>query len=204
VIATGAAPRSLGIIGEDRFRGFGVSSCAVCDGNFFRDQPVAVVGGGETAGIEAIHMAHLASKVYLVYRREKFTRMTDTTVRRLRSSDRVEILFNSEVIEICGKDKPKSVEFIRIMNNRTGQTSQLEVGAVFMAIGLRPNSGLFRDSGLNMDSDGHIITEPDSARTNIRNVYAAGDVTNGKYKQAVVAASHGAIAALEISEDSFL
>jgi thioredoxin reductase (NADPH) len=201
VIATGATPKRLGIRGEEEFRNFGVSNCAVCDGNFFKNQPVAIVGGGETAGLEAIHMSNLASKVYIVYRKDKFYRMTDITARRIRSNGKIEVIFNSEIVEICGKEKPKSVEFIRILNNRTDQHSELEVKAVFVAVGMEPKTGIFLNSGLNLSDDGYIITEKDSARTNIKNVYATGDVTDKKYKQAIIAAAHGAVAALEIEED---
>jgi thioredoxin reductase (NADPH) len=202
VIATGATPKTLGIPGEEKFRGFGVSSCAVCDGNFFRNQPVAIVGGGETAGIEALHMAKLASRVYLLYRRDRLARMADVTRRRLETNSKIEILLSSEVTEICGTENPKSIEFIQILDNRTNQTGSLKVRAVFLAIGMEPRTGPFANSGLAIDARGYIITEKDSARTNIRNVYAVGDVTNKKYKQAVVAAAYGAIAALEIGEDS--
>ncbi|MDR1494627.1 MAG: FAD-dependent oxidoreductase [Rickettsiales bacterium] len=204
VIATGATPRSLGVEGEEKFRGFGVSSCAVCDGNFFRNQPVAVVGGGETAAVEALHMAHLASRVYLIYRKNKFSRMSETIVRRLESNDKIDIRFNSEVLEICGEERPKSVESIKIIDTKTKQIDEIGVQAVFAAVGIEPQSGLFLDSGLNIDDKGYIMTEKDSARTNIRNVYAVGDVVNKKYKQAVIAAGYGAIAALEIMEDCAL
>ncbi|MDR3078665.1 MAG: NAD(P)/FAD-dependent oxidoreductase [Rickettsiales bacterium] len=202
VIATGAVPKSLGVRGEEKFRGFGVSSCALCDGNFFKNQPVAVVGGGETAALEALHMAQLASRVYLLYRRDRFSRIPGTLAKRLESNDKIDIMFSSEILEICGREKPRSVESLEVLSGKTGQRSRIDVRAVFMAIGLEPQSGLFRGSGLAMDGGGYIITDRDSARTNIRNVYAAGDVTNKKYRQAVLAAAYGAIAALEIREDS--
>jgi thioredoxin reductase (NADPH) len=204
VIATGAIPKQLGIEGEMKYMGFGVSVCATCDGNFFRDQPVAVIGGGETAGTEALHMAQLASKVYLIHRKDKFTKMQRTTVKKLESDGRVEIILNSEAQEIYGATSgPKSVEFIKIFNRKMGLTDKIAVKAVFIAVGVKPRSDLFIDTGLNIDADGYIVTGYDSARTNIKNVYAVGDVTNKKYKQAVIAAGYGAIAALEIEKDSW-
>jgi thioredoxin reductase (NADPH) len=201
VIATGAIPKRLGIESERRFAGFGVSTCAVCDGSFFKDQPVAVVGGGETAGIEALHMTHLASKVYLIHRRDKFTKMQQTTVKKLTSSDRVEIILDSEVQEICGMNEPRSVEFIKIFNPKVKIVREIVVKAVFVAVGMKPRSDIFIDTGLNIDPKGYIITDCDSTRTNIKNVYAVGDVSDKKYKQAVIAAGYGAVAAFEIEKD---
>jgi thioredoxin reductase (NADPH) len=162
---------------------------------------VAVVGGGETAAVEALHMASLASEVHLLYRRDRLSRVSETLRRRLEASDRINIRFHCEVLEICGKDEPRAVESLKIVDTSTGQGSELAVQAVFMAVGLEPQTGLLRESGLRLDSQGYIVTEPNSSRTNIRHVYGAGDVTSGKYRQAVLAAAQGAMAALEIGED---
>ncbi len=202
VIATGAKARWLGIESEKKFLGYGVSGCATCDGNFFRNLPVAVIGGGDTAGIEALHMAGIASKVYLIYRKDSLMKMSDTLAKKVLNNDKIEVLFNSEVQEVCGSEKPKSVESLKIVNNKTNEISEVKVNAMFVAIGRDPESSIFVNSGLNMDKNGYIITEKDSARTNIPFVYACGDVTNKKYKQAILAAGYGCIAALELEEDN--
>ncbi|MDR2778648.1 MAG: NAD(P)/FAD-dependent oxidoreductase [Rickettsiales bacterium] len=203
VIATGAIPKQLGVEGERRFTGFGVSTCAICDGNFFKDQPVAVIGGGETAGMEALHMAHLASKVYLIHKKDKITKMQRTTISRIESDNRIEIILDSDVQEICGTSEPRAVESVKLFSRKIGGiVREIGVKAVFVAVGVKPQSDIFIDTGLNMDANGYIITEHDSSRTNIKNVYAVGDVTNKKYKQAIIAAGYGAVTALEIEEDN--
>lgn len=201
VIATGAKAKWLGLESEKKFSGYGVSGCATCDGNFFRNQVVAVVGGGDTAGMEALHMANIASKVYLIYRKSTFVRMQNTIAKQVLDNDKIEVIFDSEIEEIIGTEKPISVESIRIFNNKTGVKSKIDIKAVFIAIGRKPESDIFKNTKLNIDESGYIITEPDSSRTNVKNVYAVGDVTNKKFKQAIVAAGFGAIAALEIEED---
>ena len=202
VIATGAKARWLGLESEKNFLGFGVSGCATCDGNFFKNLPVAVIGGGDTAGTEALHMSNIASKVYLIYRKSSFIRMQDSLVKKIEENKNIEVLFNSEVLEVCGNEKPKSVEYLKIVNNKTKEQTEIKVNAMFVAIGRDPESAVFANTGLNIDDNGYIITEKDSARTNIKNVYAAGDVTNKKYKQAILASGYGCIAALEIEEDN--
>jgi thioredoxin reductase (NADPH) len=202
VIATGARARWLGLESEKKFLGHGVSGCATCDGNFFKNVPVAVIGGGDTAGTEALHMSRIASKVYLIYRQSSFIRMQDTISREVLANERIEVIFNSEMIEVCGKDEPKEVEYIKIINNKTQATTEINVKAVFIAIGRDPNNSIFINSGLAINNNGYIITEKDSARTNIKNVYAAGDITDKKFKQAILAAGYGCIAGLEIEEDN--
>lgn len=201
VIATGAKAKWLGLESEKKFSGYGVSGCATCDGNFFRNQAVAVVGGGDTAGMEALHMTNIASKVYLIYRKSTFVRMQNTIAKQVLDNDKIEVIFDSEIEEIIGTEKPISVESIRIFNNKTGIKNEINVKAVFITIGRKPESDIFKNTKLNIDESGYIITEPDSSRTNVKNVYAVGDVTNKKFKQAIVAAGFGAIAALEIEED---
>lgn len=201
VIATGAKAKWLGIESEKYFLGAGVSGCATCDGNFFKNLPVAVIGGGDTAGTEALHMTNIASKVYLIYRQSSFVRMQKALAEKVLQNNKIEVLFSSEVLEICGNNKPKSVEYLKIINNITKEITEVNVNAVFMAIGRKPESDIFINSGINIDKNGYIITEKDSARTNIKHVYAVGDITNKKYKQAIVAAGYGCIAGLEIEED---
>lgn len=201
VIATGARAKWLGLESEKHFFGAGVSGCATCDGNFFKNLPVAVVGGGDTAGTEALHMAHIASKVYLIYRKSSFIRMNKTLADSILENEKIEVLFNSEVSEVCGNEKPKSVESLKIVNNITKEISEIKVNAMFVAIGRKPESEIFANAGVAVDNEGYIITEKDSSRTNIKNVYAVGDVSNKKYKQAIVAAGYGCIAGLEIEED---
>lgn len=202
VISTGAKARWLDLESEKKFLGYGVSGCATCDGNFFRNLPVAVIGGGDTAGTEALHMSHIASKVYLIYRKSSFIRMQDSLAKQVLENNKIEILFDSEVVEVCGNERPKSVEYLKIINNKTKEISEIKVNAMFVAIGRDPESTIFKDSGLNIDENGYIITEKDSARTNIPHVYVAGDVANKKHKQAIVAAGYGCIAGLEIEEDN--
>lgn len=201
VIATGARAKWLGLESEKHFLGAGVSGCATCDGNFFKNVPVAVIGGGDTAGTEALHMANIASKVYLIYRKSSFIRMNKTLADKILRNEKIEVLFNSEVLEVCGTDNPKSVESLKIINNINNKTSEIKVNAMFVAIGRKPESEIFASAGIIVDEEGYIITEKDSSRTNIKNVYAVGDVTNKKYKQAIVAAGYGCIAGLEIEED---
>lgn len=201
VIATGARAKWLGLESEKHFLGAGVSGCATCDGNFFKNVPVAVIGGGDTAGTEALHMANIASKVYLIYRKSSFIRMNKTLADKILRNEKIEVLFNSEVLEVCGTDNPKSVESLKIINNINNKTSEIKVNAMFVAIGRKPESEIFASAGIIVDEEGYIVTEKDSSRTNIKNVYAVGDVTNKKYKQAIVAAGYGCIAGLEIEED---
>lgn len=202
IIATGATTKWLGLESEKKFLGFGVSGCATCDGNFFKNQPVAVIGGGDTAATEALHMSNIASKVYLIYRKSKLMRMQEILAKRLMENKKIDIILDSEVKEIFGNENPKFVKSINVFNNKTNNEKILEVNAVFIAIGRKPESDLFKNTGIDLDENGYIITKADSARTNIKNVYAVGDVTNKKFKQAVIAAGYGAIAALEIEEDN--
>lgn len=202
IIATGATTKWLGLESEKKFLGFGVSGCATCDGNFFRNQPAAIIGGGDTAATEALHMSNIASKVYLIYRKSNLIRMQEILAKRLMENKKIDIILDSEVKEILGNENPKLVKSINIFNNKTNDEKILEVNAVFIAIGRKPESDLFKNTGIDLDENGYIITRNDSARTNIKNVYAVGDVTNKKFKQAVVAAGYGAIAALEIEEDN--
>jgi thioredoxin reductase (NADPH) len=196
VIATGAQARWLGLPSEERFKGFGVSACATCDGFFFKQKPVIVIGGGNTAVEEALYLSHLASKVTVVHRRDAF-RAERILQDRLMARPNVEIVWDSALDEVLGKGGfPPSVTGARLKNVKTGTTREIEADGIFIAIGHAPAVELFRDQ-LRMKPSGYLWTEPDSTATNIPGVFAAGDVTDEVYRQAVTAAGLGCMAALE-------
>lgn len=195
VIATGAQAKWLGIPSEMAFQGFGVSACATCDGFFFRNKPVIVVGGGNSAVEEALYLANLASKVTLVHRRDSL-RSEKILQDRLFSNPKIEVIWNSAVEEICGTDKPKSVTHVVLKDTKSGALSTVQTDGVFVAIGHSPASAVFADQ-LRMKPGGYIWTAPDSTATSIEGVYAAGDVTDDIFRQAVTAAGLGCMAALE-------
>ena len=200
IIATGAKPKYLGLENEQSFVGKGVSVCATCDGFFYKKKTVAVVGGGNTAAIEALHLAKYAAKVYIIYRQDSFKKMEKQMQERLKKNPKIEYIFNSEVIEYIPNDK-KKLGKIKILNNKTKETSEMDMDGVFMAIGKMPTSDLFKDSKLELDKLGYIITQPDSTKTNMKGIYACGDVANKKIKQAVFAAGQGCLAAMELQSD---
>lgn len=202
IIATGASAKYLGLESEKKFIGYGVSACATCDGNFFKNKIVSVIGGGRTAAIEALHLSHLAEKVIIIYRKDKFARIEEDIINKIYNTKNIEILFNTEIVEILGDDNPLKVTKIKIINNITEKEETIKMDGVFIAIGRTPNTTIFKNSNLRFDANGYIITENDSCRTNIKYVYAAGDVINKKVKQAVVAAAYGCIASAEIEEDN--
>jgi len=195
IIATGASARWLGLESEERFRGFGVSACATCDGFFYRDKPVCVIGGGNTAVEEAIYLTNFASKVYLVHRRDEL-RAEKIMQDRLLRNEKIEVVWDSVLDEVKGQDMPPGVTHAAIRNVKTGEVSDLEVDGVFIAIGHEPNTSLFRGK-LKCDDEGYLITRPDSTATDIDGVFAAGDVQDKIYRQAVTAAGTGCMAALE-------
>ena len=195
VIATGAQAKWLGIPSEMAFQGFGVSACATCDGFFFRNKPVIVVGGGNSAVEEALYLANLASKVTLVHRRDSL-RSEKILQDRLFSNPKIEVIWNSAVEEICGTDKPKSVTHVVLKDTKTGALTTVPTDGVFVAIGHSPSSAVFADQ-LRMKPGGYIWTAPDSTATSVEGVYAAGDVTDDVFRQAVTAAGMGCMAALE-------
>ena len=195
IIATGASARWLGLPSEEKFRGFGVSGCATCDGFFYRNRDVAVVGGGNTAVDEAIYLTNFAKSVTLIHRRDSL-RADKTLQERLFENPKINVEWDSVVEEVVGTENPLSVTGLKIKNVKTDQSKLLKVDGVFIAIGHHPNTELFRDS-LKLDKDGYIITEPNSGKTNIEGVFAAGDVKDPYYRQAVIAAASGCIAALE-------
>ena len=195
IIATGAEARWLGLPTEEKFRGFGVSACATCDGFFFREKPVIVVGGGNTAVEEALYLTNHASKVTLVHRRDSF-RAEKILQDRLFKNPKVEVVWNHVLDEVVGDENPLGVTGARLKNVETGAVTEHAVDGVFIAIGHSPNTGIFKGK-LEMDNDGYLITAPDSTRTNVPGIFAAGDVKDKIFRQAVTAAGLGCMAALE-------
>ena len=195
IISTGAQARWLGLDSEKKFQGYGVSACATCDGFFFKEKKVAVIGGGNSAVEEALYLTNFASKVYLVHRRDEL-RAEKILQDRLFKNEKVECVWDSELVEIVGDEDPLNVKSINIKNTKTNETSSIELDGVFVAIGHDPATQIFRDQ-VEMDEDGYIITKPDSTLTNVEGVYAAGDVKDKIYRQAVTAAGMGCMAALE-------
>ena len=201
IISTGAQARWLNAKNEDKLKGFGISACATCDGFFFKDKIVAVVGGGNSAAEEALFLTNFASKVYLIHRRDKL-RSEKILQDRLSKNSKIEFLWNKQVEEYLGD---KNLNGVLLLDTMTNEKSELQIDGLFVAIGHDPATKIFKDK-LDMDNDGYIITKPDSTETNISGVYAAGDVKDKIYRQAVTAAGMGCMAALEaekyISEDN--
>ena len=195
IVATGAQARWLGLSSEEKFKGFGVSACATCDGFFFRGKRVAVVGGGNTAAEEALFLTNFADKVTLIHRRAVL-RADKTNQMRLAANPKIEIIYDSAVDEVLGNDNPRSVTGLRIRNLDTGKQRTLDVDGFFVAIGHVPATELFYGQ-LDLDGDGYVITAPDSTRTSVPGVFAAGDVKDKVFRQAVTAAGMGCMAALE-------
>ncbi len=195
VIATGAQARWLGLPGEAKFRGFGVSACATCDGFFFRDKVVAVVGGGNTAVEEAMFLTNFARKVTLIHRRNAL-RAEQILQDRLFRNEKIEVLWDHVTDDVVGTDAPLGVTGILVRNVKSGAVQELAVDGMFVAIGHDPATQLFRGQ-LDMDAEGYIVTNPDSTATGVPGVYAAGDVRDKVFRQAVTAAGMGCMAALE-------
>jgi thioredoxin reductase (NADPH) len=195
VVATGAQARWLGLPSEERFKGYGVSACATCDGFFYRGKEVVVIGGGNTAVEEALYLTHHASKVTVVHRRDSF-RGERILQNRLFAHPKIEVVWHAVLDEVLGGGTPPGVTGVRLRDVRTGETQELKADGVFIAIGHSPAVEVFRDQ-LRMKPNGYIWTAPDSTATNIPGVFAAGDVTDEIFRQAVTAAGMGCMAALE-------
>jgi len=195
IISTGAQARWLNLKSEQEFRGFGVSACATCDGFFFKEKEVAIVGGGNAAVEEAMFLTKFASKVKLIHRRNKL-RAEKMLQEKLRANKKIEIIWDSVVEEVVGNQKPKSVNRIKIKNVKSGKIADLKVDGLFIAIGHNPATSLFKNQ-LKMDKEGYLITKPDSTQTSIPGVFAAGDVKDKIFRQAVTAAGMGCMSALE-------
>jgi thioredoxin reductase (NADPH) len=196
VIATGAQARWLGLESEQRFQGFGVSACATCDGFFYRDRAVCVIGGGNTAVEEALFLTNFASKVTLIHRRNSL-RAEKILQDRLLRHEKIEVLWDHVLDEVLGDDQPPGVTGVRVRNVKTDTVSELALDGVFVAIGHVPETGLFKGK-LAMDDEGYLVTAPDGTATAIPGVFAAGDVQDKIYRQAVTAAGTGCMAALEV------
>lgn len=192
IIATGASAKWLGLESEQRLNGHGVSACAVCDGFFFRNQEVAIVGGGDTACEEASYLAKLCKKVYMIVRRDEL-RASQIMQNRVKSLPNLEILWNTETEEVIGESE---VEGVKVKNLKTGESALLNVTGFFVAIGHQPNTEVFKDF-IDMDSAGYIQTVKGSTKTNIEGVFACGDAQDNIYRQAVTAAGTGCMAALD-------
>ena len=195
IISTGAQARWLGLENEAKFQGHGLSACATCDGFFFKDKEVAVIGGGNSAAEEALFLTKFATKVYLVHRRDKL-RAEKILQDRLKQNSKIEFIWNSEVTKFNGNDDLESID---LTNKQDNKISNLKIDGVFIAIGHDPATQLFKGQ-LKMDEGGYIITDPDSTKTSIEGVFAAGDVKDKIYRQAVTAAGMGCMAALEVEK----
>lgn len=194
IVASGASARLLGLESESALMGYGVSTCATCDGFFFRDKEIAVVGGGDSAMEEATFLTKFASKVTIIHRREEL-RASAIMEERARKNEKVEFLWNSEVVEVLGT-KEGGVTGLKIFNNQTEEESELAVQGLFVAIGHIPNTQVF-EGILDMDPDGYILTKPDTSETNLPGIFAVGDVQDHVYRQAITAAGSGCKGAID-------
>jgi len=195
IISTGAQAKWLGIENEDKFKGFGVSACATCDGFFYKNKEVAVIGGGNTAVEEALYLTNFASKVFLIHRRNEL-KAEKMLQQKLVNNKKIEIIWDTVLEKINGTENPKNLESLTIKNIKKNTTRELKVHGLFIAIGHQPSTNIFKDK-IEMDNEGYIITKPDSTATNITGVFAAGDVKDKIFRQAITAAGMGCMAALE-------
>ena len=197
IIATGATAKYLGIESEEKFMGGGVSACATCDGFFYKGKDVAVIGGGDTAAEEATYLANMCNKVYLIHRRDEL-RASKAMQKRVFNTPNIEILWNHEVKEVVGVEEGfnKAVNGVILFNNKTGEEKKIDVEGYFVALGHTPNTDLFKNK-LEMDNIGYLITKPDSTASSVDGIFAAGDVQDKHFRQAITAAGTGCMAAME-------
>ena len=198
ILSTGASAKYLGVKGEKEYLGRGVSSCATCDGFFFKNLEVIVVGGGDTAMEESIFLTRFAKKIWIIHRRDKF-RASQIMVERVFKNPKIEVLWNTELIEVLGNKKAQAVERVILKNNQTGKKNEKEISGVFIAIGHKPNTKIFKGQ-IEMDQRGYIITKNKSSQTSCRGVFAAGDVQDATYRQAITAAGSGCTAAMDVEK----
>lgn len=201
IVATGASAKRLVFVGSEKYWNAGISACAVCDGAapIFRNKPIAVVGGGDSAMEEALFLTKYASRVYIIHRRDTF-RASKIMQQRVFEHPKIEVLWNSEVVEAYGDKVLKGVKIVQLINgDEEGRVRDLEVNGIFFAIGHEPASGFLRGQ-LTIDEQGYIVTAPDSTKTSVDGVFAAGDVKDKKWRQAITAAASGCMAALEVEE----
>ena len=196
IISTGASAKLLGLESETKLMGFGVSACATCDGFFFKEKDILVVGGGDSAMEEATYLTKFASSVTIVHRREEF-RASKIMQDRALNHPKISVMWNSEIVEMHGDPARKGLESVDIRNIPSGEVSNLSTDGVFMAIGHKPNSDIFKGQ-LDLNDAGYIVTSPDSTATSVEGVFASGDIQDFTYKQAVTAAGSGCMAAIEV------
>ncbi|WBL27080.1 thioredoxin-disulfide reductase [Zunongwangia sp. HGR-M22] len=192
IISTGATAKYLGLPSEQKLRGGGVSACAVCDGFFYKNQDVAIVGGGDTAAEEATYLANICRKVTMLVRKDEM-RASKAMQHRVNNTKNLEVRYNTEVDEVIGE---QVVEGLRMINNETGEKEEIEITGLFIAIGHKPNTDIFKGH-LDMDETGYLITQGKSTKTNIPGVFASGDVQDKEYRQAITAAGTGCMAAMD-------
>ena len=195
IISTGAQAKWLGIENEDKLKGFGVSACATCDGFFYKNKEVAVVGGGNTAVEEALFLTNFASKVFLIHRKNEL-RAEKMLQKKLLENKKIEMVWDTVLEKINGTENPKNLESLSLKNIKNNETRELKVHGLFVAIGHKPSTNIFKNK-VKMDNEGYIITKPDSTATNVDGVFAAGDVKDKIFRQAITAAGMGCMAALE-------
>jgi len=197
IISTGATAQYLGLESEEKFKGGGVSACATCDGFFYKGKDIAVVGGGDTAAEEATYLANMVNKVYMIHRRDEL-RASKVMAKKVLNTPNIEMLWDSEVKEIVGVEQgfTKALNGAIVLNKKTGEERRINIEGFFVAIGHKPNTGLFVDK-LEMDDTGYLITKPDSTATSVDGIFAAGDVQDKHFRQAITAAGTGAMAAIE-------
>ena len=205
IISTGASAKYLGLESENKLKGFGVSACATCDGFFYRDKDIVMVGGGDTALEEALYLTHFGKTVTVIHRRDEFRASTFMS-NKVKNHEKIRIKWDSVVEEVLGEPGPIGVTGVRIKNVKTNKTEVLSCSGLFIAIGHRPNTTIFKGL-LDLDENGYIITKPKTSRTNVEGVFACGDVQDPAYRQAITAAGSGCQAAIDaerwISENEF-